>query len=149
MNRLTGRKEDGHAYVIGCPEFKVPQKANILLQSIADKCADIEDILEDTYDLDRLRELVEADKDGRCFVLQCKPFETVFMLHNGRSEMCTVEGIYFTTRKNYVRLRPIINQRYIGNRSVYYKLDIKSIPKFLIKRSASGEAALAKEEHNE
>ena len=26
----------------------------------------------DTYDLDRLRELVEADKDGRCMVLPCK-----------------------------------------------------------------------------
>ena len=64
MSRLTGRKEDGHAYVIGCPEFKVPQKVNILLQSIADKCADVEDILGDTYDLDRLRELVAADRSG-------------------------------------------------------------------------------------
>lgn len=72
MSRLTGRKEDGHAYVIGCPEFKVPQKVNILLQSIADKCADIEDIMEDTYDLDRLRELIAADKDGRCVVLPDK-----------------------------------------------------------------------------
>ena len=26
----------------------------------------IEDILGDTYDLDRLRELVESDKNGRC-----------------------------------------------------------------------------------
>lgn len=32
----------------------------------------IEDILGDTYDLDRLRELVEADKAGRCAVLPCK-----------------------------------------------------------------------------
>ena len=30
---------------------------------------DIEDILGDDYDLDRLRELVEADRDGRCVVL--------------------------------------------------------------------------------
>lgn len=29
----------------------------------------IEDILGDDYDLDRLRELVEADRDGRCVVL--------------------------------------------------------------------------------
>lgn len=29
---------------------------------------EIENILGDTYDLDHLRELVEADKDGRCFV---------------------------------------------------------------------------------
>lgn len=32
---------------------------------------EIEDILGDDYDLDRLRELVEADRDGRCVVLPC------------------------------------------------------------------------------
>ena len=31
--------------------------------------ADLEDILGDNYDLDRLREIVEADRDGRCVVL--------------------------------------------------------------------------------
>lgn len=66
MKRLTSRKEDGHAYVIGCPEFEVPKEANTVLQSVVDKCADLEDILDDTYDLVRLRELVEADKAGRC-----------------------------------------------------------------------------------
>ena len=35
--------------------------------------ADIEDILGDNYDLDRLREIVEADRDGLCVVLPCKP----------------------------------------------------------------------------
>ena len=30
------------------------------------------DILGDTYDLDHLRDLVEADRDGRCVVLPCK-----------------------------------------------------------------------------
>lgn len=33
----------------------------------------IKDILGDTYDLDRLRELVEADKLGRCVILGVKP----------------------------------------------------------------------------
>lgn len=66
MERLTGRKEDGHAYVIGCPEFEVPKEANTVLQSVADKCADLEDILGDTYDLDRVRELIAADRAGRC-----------------------------------------------------------------------------------
>ena len=33
------------------------------------RLAEIEDILGDTYDLDRLRELVEADREGRCVVL--------------------------------------------------------------------------------
>lgn len=32
----------------------------------------IENILGDNYDLERLKELVEADRDGRCVVLPCK-----------------------------------------------------------------------------
>lgn len=43
----------------------------------------VEDILDDDYDLDRLRELVEADRDGRCVVLPCKPSDvTVYQLRN-------------------------------------------------------------------
>lgn len=43
----------------------------------------VEDILDDDYDLDRLRELMEADRDGRCVVLPCKPSDvTVYQLRN-------------------------------------------------------------------
>lgn len=35
------------------------------------------------YDIDRLRELVEADKDGRCVVFPCRPSDvTVYQLRN-------------------------------------------------------------------
>lgn len=37
--------------------------------------ADMEDILGDGYDLDRLRELVEADRDGRCVVIPSGGFD--------------------------------------------------------------------------
>lgn len=42
--------------------------------SITDLLARVEaaDILGDNYDLDRLRDLVQADRDGRCVVLPCK-----------------------------------------------------------------------------
>lgn len=39
------------------------------------RASEIEAILGDEYDLDRLRELVEADRDGRCVVLPCKKGE--------------------------------------------------------------------------
>lgn len=42
----------------------------------------IEDILGDDYDLDRvdrLRELVEADRGGRCVVLPCKVGDVVYV----------------------------------------------------------------------
>ena len=38
-------------------------------QTVVDRLAEIEDILGDDYDIDRLRELVQADRDGRCVVL--------------------------------------------------------------------------------
>ena len=40
-------------------------------QTAIERLAFIEDILGEDYDLDRLRELVEADRDGRCVVLPC------------------------------------------------------------------------------
>lgn len=44
--------------------------------SITDLLARVEaaDILGDNYDLDRLRELVEADRDGRCVVLPAEGY---------------------------------------------------------------------------
>lgn len=38
----------------------------------------IENILGDDYDLDHLRELVEADRNGRCVVLPFKPHKTMW-----------------------------------------------------------------------
>lgn len=53
----------------------------------------IEDILGDTYDLDRLRELVESDEDGRCVVPPCKPGDMVYKLHLGEVIELEVEWI--------------------------------------------------------
>ena len=46
------------------------------------RLAIIQDILGDDYDLDRLRELVEADRDGRCVVLPCKIGENVWRIYD-------------------------------------------------------------------
>ena len=43
-----------------------------------DRLAAIEDILGDEYELDRLLELVEADRDGRCIISPCKTGDTVY-----------------------------------------------------------------------
>lgn len=42
------------------------------------RLAMIEDILGDEYDLDRLRELVQADQEGLCVMLPCKTGDTVY-----------------------------------------------------------------------
>lgn len=59
MERLTYRDANGEAWY-----SDVGTEADRL-----HFIADMEEILGDSYDLDRLRELVEADRDGRCVVL--------------------------------------------------------------------------------
>lgn len=75
MERLTLREATGCVLpgfenngVNGC--YDIPD-AEWLEESI-DRLAAIEDILGDEYDLDRLRELAQADKEGRCVVLPTK-----------------------------------------------------------------------------
>lgn len=43
------------------------------LKKAVDRLSAIEDILGDKYDLDRLRELVQADREGRCVVIHPNP----------------------------------------------------------------------------
>ena len=62
---------------------------------IANRLAAIEDILGDEYDLDRLRELVEADRDGRCVVLPCKFGDPVWRLYDD----CDFPGDCYTKQK--------------------------------------------------
>ena len=69
MKRLTGRR-DGRAYIVGCPDFALPKIAGLIIQQAVDRLAAIEDILGEEYDLDRLRELAQADREGRCVVIR-------------------------------------------------------------------------------
>lgn len=74
VERLTERTTSGVANInySGC-QFEDGERDKIAesarRQNAIERLAAIEDILGDTYDLDRLRELVEADKYGRCVML--------------------------------------------------------------------------------
>lgn len=57
------------------------------------RLCDIEDILGDNYDLDRLRELAKADREGRCVVLPCKVEDDVYINILGRTLPFTVISI--------------------------------------------------------
>ena len=74
MERLTERTAAGVANInySGCyfddgMRDKIAESAR--RQTVIERLASIEDILGEDYDLDRLRELVEAVRDGRCVVL--------------------------------------------------------------------------------
>lgn len=66
--------------------------------ALVEHLAAIEDILGDNYDLDRLRELVEADRDGRCVVLPCKVGEKAYVID---------DGDYHSDYKPYVREKEV------------------------------------------
>ena len=54
----------------------------------------IEDILGNDYDLDRLRELEQADKEGRYVVLPCKLHDKVFFIENGCVKETEVDSFH-------------------------------------------------------
>ena len=62
MERLTIRK---------CSDFAIPRRGTdaVSIFQTVDRLADIEDILGDEYDLDELREMVQAKREGRVVVL--------------------------------------------------------------------------------
>lgn len=80
MERMT-KKEQLAGYTVNyigeddCFDvWSVPKK---FMGNAVDRLAAIEDILGNEYDLDRLLELVQADREGRCVML---PAKTVFEL---------------------------------------------------------------------
>jgi len=56
-----------------------------------DRLAEIENILGDNYDFDRLRELVEADGDGRCVVSPCKVGDRLYTIRTIQDGSFTLE----------------------------------------------------------
>ena len=115
MERLTRRSDTGHAYYPRCFEESCNGngckfKDCLFDERVCERLAAYEDtgltpaevsamakdwsnlrtIVGDCGGIDRLRELAEADKDGRVVVLPCKVGDTVYMISwrlNGRHEI--------------------------------------------------------------
>lgn len=83
MERLTERLENGVIDVKYASQH----------ETAIHRLASIEDILGDEYDLDELREMVQAKRDGRCVVLPCKIDDDVYINLFGRTLDATVISI--------------------------------------------------------
>ena len=70
MERLTERLENGVINVKYASQH----------ETAIHRLVTIEDILGDEYDLDKLMELVQAKRKGRCIVLPCKKGDTVWRI---------------------------------------------------------------------
>lgn len=71
MERYTRKHYGENGYYIICSENCETLNCGDcgILDKIIDRLAAYEDILGDKYDLDRLRELAQADREGRCVVI--------------------------------------------------------------------------------
>ena len=124
--------------------WRVNGEARIMLNGIeicgtvADRLAAIEDILGDEYDLDRLRELAKADREGRCVVLPCKVDDDVYINILGRTLPFTVISI------SQMSSTPTFKAQH-GIRLVYiFKADDVGETVFMTR--AEAEAALRREQ---
>ena len=109
-----------------------------ILDKIVDRLAAIEDILGDDYDLDRLRELVEADRDGRCVALPCKRHDILWTFFDSPAK--TVYSFYVTDIST-------LNGRTMLNTDIAGIVDARDIGKTVFRTRA--EAALKAREQND
>lgn len=95
MERLT--KEGKFCDVIECeltPGGSFCERGTCTERRLWERLSSIEDILGDDYDLDRLRELVEADRDGRCVVL---PISTPSMAYTLNPKSGDISSGFYRT----------------------------------------------------
>ena len=83
MERLTERLENGVINVKYASQH----------ETAIHRLAAIEDILGDEYDLDELKEVAQAKREGRCVVLPCKVEDDVYINILGRTLPFTVISI--------------------------------------------------------
>ena len=138
MERLTERDKNGFVIsgietnaVNGCYDIWDYDR----LEKALDRLAAIEDILGEQYDLDRLRELTQADKEGRCAVLPCKPGDRILI--DGRKAII-VEFFGFETER-YFRAQFYDNMQYID-------IPFEEIGKTVFIAHEEAEAALRREQ---
>lgn len=100
MKRMTYRNPDGDAVMncARCLGYECFCDSEDCKRESTYRLAMIEDILGDEYDLDRLRELVQADKEGRCVVIPFKPPAWVYMCSKkhpnpGLAHYCAVVNV--------------------------------------------------------
>lgn len=111
MERLTNKDYEKDRFYLNCdPECTKAscEKCSTLLR-VVERLAIIEDILGDDYNLDRLKELAEADRDGRCLVPPVKVGQTVWFVRDpkrnpNKTLQTKVEKIVYKNGGAYLKL---------------------------------------------
>ena len=115
------------------------------VKDMATRLASIENILGDDYDLEHLKELVEADSDGRCVVFPCNIGDTVYDIQMGKITEKTIISIPFLLSKsvNHLCLHAI------NNRDALTTIDTENLGKTVFLTREEAEAAMKRMEGEE
>ena len=110
MERLTAKNKHGKPIIKDWP--------NYMEFDVINRLAAIEDILGEEYDLDELREMVQAKREGRCVVLPCKVGQKVKVdvrtwgnvwnyktVENGKFLIGEIVAITKTKKQTLVKIR--------------------------------------------
>lgn len=112
-----------------------------ILKNIVLRLSEIENILGDTYDLDRLRELVEADKAGRCVLHPLKAEDEVYIAILGRVLPFEVtNAVWYGASPTYKAMH---------GTHLCFAFEQDDIGKTVFLTREAAEAALAKEDYHE
>lgn len=104
----------------------------------------LEDVLGDNYDLDRLRELVQADREGRCVVLPCKLHDKVFFIENGCVKETEVDSFHNWTSGRW-KISTHTDRMYEHWKG--YEIDFSGIGKTVFLSREDAEKAVEMEEN--
>ena len=119
-----------------------------MIDEILRRLVDIENVLGEDYNLDRLRELVEADRDRRCVVLPVKVGDTVYDTTigdiTGEIGVMTVASVVFFLSKSFNRL-DFHAENYRG---AFMTFEHRDIGKSVFRTREAAEAALKGEKWN-
>lgn len=115
--------------------------AAVQATTMRSRLKEIEDILGDDYDLERLKELVEADREGRCGVLPCKLHDKVFFVENGCVKETEVDSFHNWTSGHW-KISTHTDRMFDHWKS--YEIDFSGINKTVFLAREEAEAALEK-----
>lgn len=104
----------------------------------------LEDVLGDNYDLDRLRELVQADREGRYVVLPCKLHDKVFFIENGCVKETEVDSFHNWTSGRW-KISTHTDRMYEHWKG--YEIDFSGIGKTVFLSREDAEKAVEMEEN--
>lgn len=113
---------------------------------VVDRLAAYEDILGEEYDIDRLRELAQADREGRCVVLPVKLHDKLYYVDKEQVRETEVESIHNWTSGRWKLSTHTDRQstHWIG-----YEVDFDGIGKTVFLTREEAEAALRREQEKE